>query len=531
MKKRLFDFLRFIIYLLSLILTFVYIFYRIIFTIPFNYGIVNLTLGIIVLTFEFFDAVDFCLYYFNVLRVKNISVSVPKIKRKTYPDVDVLIATINEDIDLVSGTVIACLNMKYPSKSKVHIYLCDDGNRSEMRDLALKYNIGYISRNNNLNAKAGNYNNALRKTRSPFIATFDADMKPSPYFLLKTIPFFVKYDDIGFVQTPQSFDNPDIFQLRYGVYNSIPFEQNYFYHKIQSAKCCNNSLIYCGTNAVLSRKALNDIGGFAVNTITEDFATGMLIESKNYRSIYLDIVLASGLNVYDLSSFLRQRSRWSRGCIQVLKNYKIFCNKGLNFRQKIDYISAIFYWFYGFKRFFYLIIPLLFSLFGIMIIDCDLKLFCVLFFSQYLLKRIAIDLFEGRSRSSTWNKIYELILAPSVCVSILRELFIKEERKFDVTPKVKPVKKSGFDYSLFLYHLFLFLLCLLGIILSIYKSTVLGFNVYLISLIWLIINLIYLFIVLVFDINFKKIEYSDFVCSNKYKLKSIFMIFLNFFKR
>lgn len=531
MRTRLFIFFRFTIYLLSLVLTFGYIFYRVVFTIPFNFGVLNLALGIIVLIVEFIDAIDFCIYYFNVLRVKSVSFSIPKIKKKSFPDVDVFIATINEDVDLISDTIVACLNMKYPSKDKVHIYLCDDGNRDEMRSLASKYNIGYISRDNNLHAKAGNYNNALSMTNSPFIATFDADMKPSPYFLLKTIPFFIRYNDIGFVQTPQSFENPDIFQLRYGVYNSIPFEQNYFYHKIQPARCTNNSLIYCGTNAVLSRKALNDIGGFAINTITEDFATGMLIESMNYRSVYLDIVLAKGLNVFSLSSFLKQRSRWSRGCIQVLKNYKILGNKGLNFKQKIDYISAIFYWFYGFKRLFYLIIPLLFSLFGIMIIDCDLKVFCVLFFSQYLIKRIAIDLFEGKSRSSTWNKIYELILSPVVCFSILREFFVKEEKRFDVTSKRFSLENSDFNINLCFCHVILFFFCFLGIILSIYKATILGVNVYLLSLIWLVINFIYLLAVLIFDFKFKSVKYDSFSCSNKYNLKSIFMIFLNIFKR
>ena len=44
-----------------------------------------------------------------------------------------------------------------------------------------------------------------------------------------------------------------------------------------------------------------------------------------------------------LDSFAKQRSRWSRGCVQVFKNYKIIGNKGLNFRQKLDYISSIIY--------------------------------------------------------------------------------------------------------------------------------------------------------------------------------------------
>ena len=117
--------------------------------------------------------------------------------------------------------------MKYPYKDKVHIYICDDGNRNNIYELSLKYNVGYITRDNNMNAKAGNYNNALSKTNSPLIATFDADMKPNEYFLLNLVPYLINDSSLGFIQTPQSFNNPDIFQLRYRLYDEIPFEQDF----------------------------------------------------------------------------------------------------------------------------------------------------------------------------------------------------------------------------------------------------------------------------------------------------------------
>ena len=80
--------------------------------------------------------------------------------------------------------------MEYPDKSKVHIYICDDTNRIEMKELADKMGIGYIGLAENKHAKAGNLNNALSKTTSPLIATFDADMIPRNDFLMKTVPYF-----------------------------------------------------------------------------------------------------------------------------------------------------------------------------------------------------------------------------------------------------------------------------------------------------------------------------------------------------
>ena len=43
--------------------------------------------------------------------------------------------------------------MDYPDKSKVHIYICDDGNRPEMAELAKKMRVGYFGLADNKEAK------------------------------------------------------------------------------------------------------------------------------------------------------------------------------------------------------------------------------------------------------------------------------------------------------------------------------------------------------------------------------------------
>ena len=97
--------------------------------------------------------------------------------------------------------------------------MCDDGNRNYIKQLADELNINYLTRTTNKDSKSGNYNSALKKTTSPYIATFDADMAPLPDFLLTTLPYFLSSTQkIGFVQTPQSFTNPDIFQYSLYMY-------------------------------------------------------------------------------------------------------------------------------------------------------------------------------------------------------------------------------------------------------------------------------------------------------------------------
>lgn len=530
MKQK--NLFKFIFYTLTILLTFTYIIYRIFFTIPTTLGIIALISSILVLFIEIWESLDFFAYYLNILCVKKTSPKIPDLSNITqYPDIDVLIATINEHESLLKNTITACKNMSYPDKSKIHIYICDDGNRANIKKLAENLGINYLSRIINKNAKAGNYNHALNHITSPFVATFDADMAPTPNFLLTTLPFFFTgTDEIGFVQLPQSFNNPDIFQLRFKLENKIPFEQDYFYHSIQIAKNATNSAIYCGTNALFSRKALNSCNGFAIGTISEDIATGMMIESKGYKCLALNNVEAYGTAVNDLSGFVKQRSRWARGCVQILKKYNILKNKGLSFKQKIEYLSCISYWFFGVRRMVYLLTPLLFSIFGIIIVDCNLTTFISIWLPTYILKRFTLDIFEGNKRSSTWNKIYETILTPVLCKEVLKEFFGFGNTKFEVTPKSSQnLKMSKTNKQLLISHLVLLILNILGLIMCLFRIKTSGITVYILSLLWIISNIFYLTISVIFDSRVKCTASANFI-PNKisvYKKLSVLGIFFN----
>lgn len=511
-KKSTLRIIKNIVYTLAILLTVVYIIYRIGYTLPINLGLTGMIFAIIVLGLEIWESIDFFIYYLNILSVDAKLPDIPLIDDiSLYPDVDVFIATLNENEALIRNTIIACKNMTYPDLSKVHIYLCDDGNRNNMKNLAEELGIRYITRSNNKNAKAGNYNHALKETSSPLIATFDADMCPTQNFLMTTVPFFIKNRNIGFVQLPQSFNNPDIYQLRFGLSDKIPFEQEYFYHRIQIAKNATNSTVYCGTNAVIAREALDATNGFALSTISEDIATGMLIEEKGYKGIALDNVEAYGESVNDLTAFAKQRSRWARGCVQIFKKYKIGSRKGLNIRQKLEYLSCISYWFFGLKRIMYLIAPLLFSLFGLIIVDCDLKTFIAIWLPTYLIKRFAIDVLEGKRRSSTWTKIYETILAPVMCKEVIKELIGLGNTKFEVTPKTKWSKKmTKTNKGLLISHCIFLILSIVAAVMSGIKAYEESVIIYILPLVWLCSNIFYLLISVLFDLRVKPIYYDKF---------------------
>jgi len=496
-----------IIYGIALLASLVYVGYRAIFTLPMNLRLIDIAFGLLILAVELIEGLEFFVYFWNVLRYRKVSPKIPEFDFEKAPDVDVFVATLNESEELLVGTLKACSKMEYPDKKRVHIYLCDDGERDGLRKLAKKYGATYLGRTKHDYAKAGNYNYAMKRSGSPYIAIFDADMRPRKSFLMKTLPFFAKYEKVGFVQTPQSFKNPDIFQARFG--KKRPFEQDYFYHYIQLARNNTNSVILCGTNCVIDRAALKSVGGFAMATIAEDVATGMMIEEKGYRGIAIDNILARGEAIDDTAGFLKQRSRWGRGCIQTAKAYGVFSRKNMSLSQKLDYFVAINYWTFGLKRLLFLMLPWLFACFGVIMIQCDLNVFLLIFGTQYILKRFVIGFVEGRYKSSTWTKVYELIQAPYLAGAILKELLGFSDKKFIVTEKGGKKRRSATDWKLFLIHFALFALNAGSFVLAYYKMQLTGWNVYIIPMVWMAVNAGYLMLAMLFDFRKSK-SYRNF---------------------
>ncbi len=134
---------------------------------------------------------------------------------------------IHENENILRDTIIGCKNIRYKKANK-KIYLLDDGNRSNIKQLAKDFGINYIARDNNIGFKAGNINNAIKKTDSEFIVIFDADHIPVSTFLIELIDNF-KDEKIALVQTPQYFLNPDPFQKNLNLTKQLTNEQDLFF--------------------------------------------------------------------------------------------------------------------------------------------------------------------------------------------------------------------------------------------------------------------------------------------------------------
>ncbi|MGI6153844.1 MAG: glycosyltransferase family 2 protein, partial [Christensenellaceae bacterium] len=433
----------------------IYFVWRVFFTLPFRYGSLSLVFGILLLVCEGLGILEMVT---NIVNRQYKLPEMPQIPEKMFPHVDVLIATHNEDADLLYKTINGCKYMKYPDKSKVHIYLCDDNDRPEINRLAKDMGVGYFGLSGNTEAKAGNLNNALGKTSSELVVTFDADMIPTSDFLLETVPYFalpkMKKENgrwvektpeeiepgfkIGFVQIPQRFYNADLFQYNLYSEKSIPNEQDFFFREVNVGRTKTNSVIYAGSNTVICREALESVGGIVTGTITEDLATGIKIQEKGYRSLAVDKELAHGLSPENFTSLVKQRQRWGRGGIQVMGRPSFWLN-ALPAAAKFSYFTSLIYWWTYFRRFVYVITPLLFAFFGIVFLDATLQQLLFIWVPFMVLSYLGIEAISGRLRSPRLTSVFDTILFPYMVLPILAETLGVKMKKFAVTPKEKKV--------------------------------------------------------------------------------------------
>lgn len=495
-------------FILSMISTILYLAWRIFFTIPFAYGIVSIVAGITLLIVEILGMVEAFIHYANMYSVEGYPL--PEVEKELFPEVDVFIATYSEDCELLYKTINGCKHMEYPDKSKVHIYLCDDNRRTKMRELAAKMGVNYLDRPDNKGAKAGNLNNALAHSTSPYVVTFDADMIPKSDFLMKTIPYFVdceiknkdrKVEDqiqLGFLQTPQCFYNPDLFQFNLFSERRIPNEQDYFYKDIQVARTKSNSVIYGGSNTVLARAALEAIGGFYTEAITEDFATGILIQKHGFVSLGIGEPLASGMSATDLKSLIQQRVRWARGVIATGRKMHIFTSRDLSFAQKMNYWASIWYWYAPLKRLIYIMSPILYATFGFMVFQCTLIQVLLFWLPMYITSNISLRMLSNNIRTSKWTSIYETVLFPFMLLPVLLETFGITLKKFKVTDKKSKQNEKGKNLIYTIPFLILIILSVIGIINCIRIMFDSGSFGPIVVLFWVVFNLFLLIMSLFF---------------------------------
>nr|WP_210352076.1 glycosyltransferase [Sinorhizobium medicae] len=386
------------------------------------------------------------------------------------PAVDVFIPTYNEPLDVLERTIVGALALDHP-RDKLKVYVLDDGRRGWLKTFCEGRGAIHVTRSDNAHAKAGNMNNGLRASSGDFIAVFDADFVPYRSFLRRTLPFFLD-ETIGIVQTPQHFFNVDPIQSNLGLENLWPDEQRLFFDEIAPSRDGWDVSFCCGSCSIARRKAVDAIGGFPTESITEDLLTTLSMLNRGFKTRYLNERLSMGLAAENLTGYFVQRERWCQGGIQTLYLHNgPLRGPGLSLFQRVMFLPMS--WLVQYLvRFIVLLIPIVYLWFGALplyftdvadYVSNQVPLLAAYFLLMFWLTptRYLPLVSTAVGTFSTFRML------PTVLSSLVRPF----GKPFKVTPKGSSNEENSFDAYTFTWIAGFIMVTALGLLINIVPET------------------------------------------------------------
>lgn len=353
------------------------------------------------------------------------------------PAVDVFIPTYNEGWEVLERTILGARALDYPHFT---VWVLDDTRRDWLREKCEHLGVRYLRRDDNRGAKAGNLNNALNisktDTAAPLIMVLDADFVPKRNFLRRVTGFF---DDpkVALVQTPQFFFNPNMLQHNFMLSESWVDEQRFFFDTLQPAKDGWDVSYCCGTSFVARRAAVEAIGGYPTETITEDILLSFKLIDAGYVTRYLNEKLSNGLAPETIGEYIKQRSRWGIGAIQSLfVQCGPFGRNNLNFLQRLLFLETANYWL-SLPTFclFGLIAPLLYWYGGISILRAEAATYAYHFLPAFIASTALFVWVSGGRIMPLLTDLTEFVCASRVAPAVWKALLFRKSQPFRVTAK------------------------------------------------------------------------------------------------
>lgn len=407
------------------------------------------------------------MYSVLMLALSLFVVSMPLPSRAPYgrrdrelPTVDVFVPSYNEDEVLLANTLAAARNMDYPPE-KLTVWLLDDGSTLQKRksanvadaraaesrhkllqQLCEDLGVRYLTRERNEHAKAGNLNNGLKHSTGSLIAVFDADHAPARDFLLETVGYFDEDPKLFLVQTPHFFLNPDPVERNLRTFEKMPSENEMFYGIIQRGLDKWDAAFFCGSAAVLNRKALEVSNGFSGVSITEDCETALDLHSRGWHSLYLDRPLIAGLQPATFASFIGQRSRWAQGMMQILRFRFPPLKRGLSLPQRFCYMSSTLFWLFPFPRTIFLFAPLFYLFFDLEIFTSSGGEFMVYSLTYMVVNLMMQNYLYGAYRWPWISELYEYVQTVHLLPAVVSVMLNPRKPTFKVTAKDESVSVS-----------------------------------------------------------------------------------------
>ncbi len=241
------------------------------------------------------------------------------------PTFSVVIPAHNEE-DTIFRAVQSVALARYP-KNKLQIIVVDDGSTDATLEIAkqcqYQYRIDFKFVSQKNAGKAHALNNGMKNyATGELVMCLDADSSLERNALINAANYFIDEKVVALsanVKIRQTQSILNIIQM---------FEYLVCYQMKRAQTIFNIEYIIGGIGSVFRRSALDKVGYYDTDTITEDIDLTMKfiqLGNKQNRVIYGADVIAYTESVLSLGGLIKQRFRWKYGRAQTfIKNRKLF---------------------------------------------------------------------------------------------------------------------------------------------------------------------------------------------------------------
>ncbi|MBM3550413.1 MAG: glycosyltransferase [Alphaproteobacteria bacterium] len=223
---------------------------------------------------------------------------------------------------LVTEQSLRCVALLDWPKEKLRIQLLDDSTdetsaRADAVAAELRAGgavIDHVRRADRSGFKAGACAHGLTITDEPFVAMLDADFRPPPNWLRRTVPLFLTDDRVGFVQSRCEFQN---FEKNWLTRAQGLVQDGHYLVEQRSRAHAGWLFQFNGTGGIWRRATIDDAGGWSDYSLCEDLDLTVRAALNGWHGLFVSEPPIPGQVPEGIRDFRRQQRRWSNGFVQV----------------------------------------------------------------------------------------------------------------------------------------------------------------------------------------------------------------------
>lgn len=256
------------------------------------------------------------------------------------PMVSVHLAVCNEPPAMVISTIKGILEQDYPEFEIIVI----DNNTTErelwvpVADFCRSFpNIRFFHLEKWPFFKSGALNFARKVTHkdAEFIFVVDADYRLTQDALIMAVSN-IERPTTALVQFPQAYSC----ESKRHVPLLEEFDHFFDFYCFKADTC--HGALATGTLSLIRISALDGVGGWPINSITEDAELGARLQVSGYDIKYVHRIIGRGIAPIQQEDFIKQRKRWIFGNVQTLMNYSM--RPWHNFEKWLSGVSQLTAW-------------------------------------------------------------------------------------------------------------------------------------------------------------------------------------------